>query len=123
MRTVKSSLKKTLHNSQVEKVELITIITEIEGIINSRPLTFVSDVPSDQGPLTPAHFLLGKPVSIGEVGDDTFIVFLLGNFCFAILSNRILLISFGTYGIQIIFVICLLQFLNLVMLKTSRWVT
>ena len=72
VRAVKSSLKKTLHYSQVEKIELETIITEIESIINSRPLTYVSDVPSDQGPLTPAHFLLGKPVSIGEVGDDTF---------------------------------------------------
>ena len=72
VRTVKSSLKKTLHFLQVEKIELETIITEIESIINSRPLTYVSDDPSDQGPLTPAHFLLGKPVSIGEVGDDSF---------------------------------------------------
>ena len=57
VRTVKSSLKKTLHYLQVEKIELETIVTEIESIINSRPLTYVSDDPSEQGPLTPAHFL------------------------------------------------------------------
>ena len=32
---------------------------EIEAFINSRPLTFVSDDPDQEKPLTPSHFLLG----------------------------------------------------------------
>ena len=32
---------------------------EIEAYINSRPLTFVSDDPDQEKPLTPSHFLLG----------------------------------------------------------------
>ncbi|GFV61684.1 integrase catalytic domain-containing protein [Trichonephila clavipes] len=42
-------------------------MTQIEGILNSRPLTPLSKDIDDLSVLTPAHFLIGRPItSIGE---------------------------------------------------------
>ena len=43
----------------MSRVELETTIHEVEAVVNSRPLTFVSDEVDGNDPLTPAHFLLG----------------------------------------------------------------
>ena len=40
----------------------LTAITEVEAIVNGRPLTLTSDDPSDPQPLTPSHFLLLRGV-------------------------------------------------------------
>ena len=37
---------------------LRTLMAEVEGILNGRPLTPNSDSPDDTGPLTPNHLLL-----------------------------------------------------------------
>ena len=55
--TVKNSLYKTLNLSSLNKDELQTVIIEIEGILNSRPLTYVSDQPDSFSPLRPCDFL------------------------------------------------------------------
>ena len=57
--SVKSALKKTIGAHCLTSTELETTIQEVESCINSWPLTFVSDEPDDDEPLTPAHFLLG----------------------------------------------------------------
>ena len=59
VRSVKSSLKKTLGKKLLCREELETVLVEIEACLNSRPLTFVSDESDGAEPLTPAHFLLG----------------------------------------------------------------
>ena len=63
---IKSSLRKTLHLSLLSEDELRTVVTELESVINQRPLTYVSDVENSVSPLTPSHFIamnlpLGDP--------------------------------------------------------------
>ena len=40
--------------------ELITVSTEVESLLNSRPLTYQSSDPRDDVLLTPHHFLHGQ---------------------------------------------------------------
>ena len=66
IQVVKCSLKKTIGRTSLTFTELHTVLLEIEGAINERPLTYVSDEVDSVAPLTPAHFLhirqpLGAP--------------------------------------------------------------
>ena len=61
VRSTKRCLKKTIGRARLTYDELLTSLIEVEMVINSRPLTYVS--PDDlQEPLTPAHFLTGKRI-------------------------------------------------------------
>ena len=60
VRTVKQSLKVILKENDITDFELMTVFTEVESIVNSRPLTAVSDDALDFEALTPNHFLLGR---------------------------------------------------------------
>ncbi|XP_062557315.1 uncharacterized protein LOC134222188 [Armigeres subalbatus] len=47
--------------------QLLTVVAQIESVLNSRPLVPLSDSPDDLTALTPGHFLIGEPlVSISE---------------------------------------------------------
>lgn len=60
MKSIKQPLKKILGKSRINVDEMSTILKEIEAQINSRPITDVSDEPSEQNYLTPASFLIGR---------------------------------------------------------------
>lgn len=61
VRSTKRCLKKTIGRAKLTYDELLTSLIEVEMVINSRPLTYVS--PDDlQEPLMPAHFLTGKRI-------------------------------------------------------------
>ena len=61
VRSTKRCLKKTIGRARLTYDELLTSLIEVEMVINSRPLTYVS--PDDlEEPLTPAHFLTGKRI-------------------------------------------------------------
>jgi transposase InsO family protein len=60
----KTTIKKVLGRSYVTYETLQTIITEIEAMINDRPLTYVScDTPDEPEVLTPSHLLYGRRIS------------------------------------------------------------
>ena len=72
IRCVKYSLRKSVGNKSLTRVELETIVVEIEVILNSRPPTFVRDDQEARVPLTPSHFLVGrtvisKPAGLSEI--------------------------------------------------------
>ena len=60
MKSIKAPLKKVLGRSVFSSDELYTLLTEVEAMVNSRPLTEVSDEPEDTKYLTPASFLIGR---------------------------------------------------------------
>ena len=52
-------LKKKIGNANLSYNELLATVTEVEAVINSRPLSYVT--PDDlEEPLTPSHFLNGR---------------------------------------------------------------
>jgi hypothetical protein len=54
---VKGLLKKVLGRASLKYEELVTILCDVEAVINSRPLTYLSEDPGDLSPLTPAMFI------------------------------------------------------------------
>ena len=59
IRTVRKVLAGVIpQNARLTDECIHTIFTEVESLVNSRPLTKVSDDVSDAAPLTPNHFLL-----------------------------------------------------------------
>ena len=60
VKAAKKAIYAVLSNSVVNDEELITIFTAVEGLLNSRLLTYQSADVCDIIPLTPNHFLLGQ---------------------------------------------------------------
>ncbi len=58
IRTIRKILSAVLNQQHVDDECLMTIMCEVESIMNSRPLTKVSDDPKDLEALTPNHLLL-----------------------------------------------------------------
>ena len=62
MKTIKIPLKKVLGKSFMNSDELYTVLTEVEDMVNSRPICSVHDDPEDLNYLTPANFLIGRSI-------------------------------------------------------------
>ncbi|CAG2193656.1 DTX [Mytilus edulis] len=64
------TLKKVFGKALVSEQSLTTILTEIETIINNRPLTYISSDIRDPEPLTPSHLLHGRIITTTEMHND-----------------------------------------------------
>jgi len=59
VQSVKRCLRKTIGRAKLTYDELSTVLTEVEAIVNSRPLSYLSSEDLDE-PLTPHHLLTGR---------------------------------------------------------------
>ncbi|GFY35954.1 integrase catalytic domain-containing protein [Trichonephila clavipes] len=60
IRVLKDLLKRTLGNAVLTYEELLTVLCDCESIVNSRPLTYVSEDLDYLIPLTPAIFMMSN---------------------------------------------------------------
>ncbi|XP_051165958.1 uncharacterized protein LOC127284527 [Leptopilina boulardi] len=60
VKSLKTHLRRTIGEILFTYEELYTYMCEVEAILNSRPLTPISNDPNDMDALTPSHFLIGS---------------------------------------------------------------
>ena len=60
VKQVKRAMKTVINDQVLTEETHHTVLVEREAIVNSRPLTPVSDDPNDYEALTPNHFLIGR---------------------------------------------------------------
>ena len=61
VQSTKRCLNKMIGQANLTHDEILTAVTEIESIINSRPLSYISTEDTEE-PLTPSHLLIGRRV-------------------------------------------------------------
>ena len=59
IQSAKRCLKRTIGNSKLSYDELVTVVAEVELILNSRPLSYVSTEDLEE-PLTPSYLIIGR---------------------------------------------------------------
>ena len=71
VKSTKYHLKRILGNHLLTYEEFSTVLTQIEGCLNSRPLCPLTNDIEDLDTLTPGHFLIGRPIMAPPTNDIT----------------------------------------------------
>ena len=72
VKMIKRCIKKMIGRAKLTYDGLVTTVTEVKAVINSRPLSYISSDNMDE-PLTPAHLLVGRrllSLPDGQITDD-----------------------------------------------------
>jgi len=63
IKSAKFHLKRIIGEASLKYNKLLTVLVQIEAVLNSRPLAPLSSDPNDLKALTPAHFLIGCSIT------------------------------------------------------------
>ena len=63
IKNVKHHMKRVLGTTIPTYEEMLTLLKQIEGCLNSRPISPMSSDSRHPNPLTPGHFLIGGPIT------------------------------------------------------------
>ncbi|XP_036318373.1 uncharacterized protein LOC118733187 [Rhagoletis pomonella] len=63
VKSMKALLKRTINTTTLTFEEFYTVLKRVESCLNSRPLTALTDDPTDFAALTPGHMLIGRALT------------------------------------------------------------
>lgn len=63
VKSIKYHVRRVLGNATCTFEEYVTLLSQIEACLNSRPLCYLPNNPDEMFVLTPGHFLIGQPLN------------------------------------------------------------